>query len=107
MHVWYATGMTTERVTITLPIELVAQLDAIAEARGASRSSVVREASAQYVTSERQEQRASELKRATGEFFTFLDELREGPVLDDRPVLDILRELRGGPIDSEPDSQTS
>ena len=98
MHTWYDTHMTTERVTITLPADLVAQLDEIAQSRGTSRSSVVREASTRYVTGERDQERKGQLETATADLLGFLDELRDAPVLDDRPVLEILRELRGEPL---------
>ena len=98
MHWWYDVPMSTERVTITLPADLVAHLDEIAQARGTSRSSVVREASARYVTGQRDQARKGQLETATANLLGFLDELRDAPVLDDRPVLDILRELRGGAL---------
>ena len=90
--------MNTERITITLPADLVAQLDEIARSRDASRSSIVREASAQYVAGAAGEAHAQQLKVATVDLLGFLDELQGAPVLDDRSVLEILRELRGGPL---------
>jgi predicted transcriptional regulator len=91
--------MSTERVTITLPADVIAQLDEIAETRGMSRSSVVREASARYIAGERERDRAAQLTTATTDLLGFLDELQTAPVIDDRPVLEILRELRGGPLE--------
>jgi predicted transcriptional regulator len=91
--------MNTERVTITLPADLIAQIDVIAESRGASRSSVVREASAQYVSGAREETHARQRAAATADLLGFLGELQNAPALDDRPVLEILRELRGGQLD--------
>jgi len=98
MHRWYDAVMNTERVTITLPADLVAQLDEIAQSRDASRSSIVREASAHYVAGVQGQARVQQLEAATDDLRGFLDELRAAPVLDDRPVLEILRELRGGPL---------
>jgi predicted transcriptional regulator len=98
MRQWYDTPMSTERVTITLPADVIAQLDEIAEARGLSRSGVVREASTRYIAGEREQDRAAQLATATTDLLGFLDELQSAPVLDDRPVLEILRELRGGPL---------
>lgn len=99
MRLWYALPMNTERVTITLPADLIAQLDEIAESRGASRSSVVREASARYVAGAHEQTHALQRAAATADLFEFLGELQSAPVLDDRPVLEILRELRGGQLD--------
>lgn len=101
MHEWYDTFMDTERVTITLPADLLAQLDAIAESGGVSRSSVVREASMQYVAGAHEQSRTLKLKASTADLLSFLDEIRTAPVLDDRPVIDILRELRGDPADAD------
>ena len=97
--------MHTERVTITLPADLLAHLDAMAESGGVSRSSIVREASMSYVAGAREQNRVSKLEASTTDLLGFLDELRTAPVLDDRPVLDMLRDLRGGPLDA-PDAPT-
>ncbi|TLM76774.1 MAG: ribbon-helix-helix protein, CopG family [Actinobacteria bacterium] len=84
----------TERITITLPDGLVDELDGIAHARGLSRSAVIREASARYVTQEKAGDEAARRRKAGEEFLAFIDELQKQPVLDDRPTLEILREAR-------------
>jgi metal-responsive CopG/Arc/MetJ family transcriptional regulator len=89
-----------ERVAATLPIDLVCEIDRIAEASGLSRSAILREASAGYVAAKREQEHRRSLREATDEFLVFLDELRKTPVLDDRPVLEILREMRG-PLDRD------
>lgn len=99
--------MSTERVTITLPADIIAQLDEIAEARDMSRSGVVREAAARYVAGERERDRAAQLQAATTDLLGFLDALQTAPVLDDRPVLEILRELRGGPLEEPAAERTT
>lgn len=86
----------TERITITLPDGLVAELDAIAESEGLSRSGVIREASARYVAGVRAERTAERRRAAADELIAFIEDLRRSPALDDRPVLDILREVREG-----------
>ena len=109
MQIWYDANMSTERVTITLPADLVAQIDAIAQSRVASRSSIVREASAQYIAATQAQLHEQQLSAATDDLISFLDELQAAPVLEDRPVLEILRELRGGALDApqtrDPDSR--
>jgi predicted transcriptional regulator len=107
MRVWYDDSMSTERVTITLPADVIAQLDEIADARDMSRSSVVREAAARYIAGEHERERAVQLQAATSDLLGFLDSLQAVPVLDDRPVLEILRELRGGPLEEPPAEQTA
>ncbi len=90
------------RITITLPEELVVALDAAAEAGEASRSAIVREATAAYL-SERERAEAAEQRRAgVDELARALAEVRATRPLDDRPVLRILRELRG-PLGDHPE----
>lgn len=90
----------TERITITLPDDLVAELDVIATESGRSRSGVIREASAKYVTENHLETAAAARRAAGIETLAYLEALRSLPVADDRRTLDILRELRG-PLDDE------
>jgi len=85
----------TERITITLPDELVAELDAIAIGSGRSRSGVIREASAKYVTAHHARDKAASRRAAGAETLAYLAALRSLPVSDDRQMLEILRELRG------------
>jgi predicted DNA-binding protein len=85
----------TARITITLPDALLAELDKLAEAEGLSRSGIVREASAHYVAGALDEVAAERRRRAVEHTLATLDELRRAPVLDDRPSLEILREIRG------------
>lgn len=84
----------SDRITITLPDGLVDELDWIAQRRGLSRSAVIREASARYVADATAGEAAAKRRKAGDEFIEFLRDLRSQPVLDGRPTLDILRELR-------------
>lgn len=85
----------TARVTISLPDELLVRLDAEATDLGVARSELVQESLAAYLCKTADE-RADEARR------TRMLEALEGmrtlherhPVLDDRPTLQLLRELR-------------
>jgi predicted transcriptional regulator len=92
------------RVTISLPEELLARLDAVADELGVTRSEIVREAGAVYVT-QRDEVavRDARLQRFA-EDRRFLDELRALPGLDGRPSLEILHEVRQAEASAEPPS---
>lgn len=83
------------RVTISLPDELLARLDAQAQEAGVPRSELVQESLASYLGKTAQE-RASEAKRAR--MLTAIDGMRTfhvgRDVRDDRPTLEILREIR-------------
>jgi metal-responsive CopG/Arc/MetJ family transcriptional regulator len=83
------------KVTISLPEELLAKLDAEAATLGVSRSELVQEAAGTYL-GQTQEQRAEEARRArvrgAMERMRTMDE--RYPTLDDRPSLEILREVR-------------
>jgi Arc/MetJ-type ribon-helix-helix transcriptional regulator len=95
----------TERITITLPDGLVEDLDSLAKGAGLSRSGIIREASARYVTEARGAEATARRSSATDDLLTLLDDLRARSVLDDRPALEILRELRG-PLDADRGADT-
>jgi Arc/MetJ-type ribon-helix-helix transcriptional regulator len=83
------------KVTISLPEELLAKLDAEAATLGVSRSELVQEAAGTYL-GQTQEERAEEarktrMRNAIERMRTLEDRY---PVLDDRPSLEILREIR-------------
>jgi predicted transcriptional regulator len=83
-----------KKVTVSLPDELLDQLDAEAEALGLSRSGIVQEASAHYLTHTSEErdveQRRARAARVTAGFAA----VQAMPLIDGRPGLDILREMR-------------
>ena len=83
------------RITVSLPQTLVDQIDLYASRAGVSRSFVVREASAEYLTEAAGRYAAERRKRGTEGLLSFLEETSSVPAIDDRPVLEILRELRG------------
>ena len=90
----------TQRITITLPDELVCELDELAGAGALSRSGVIREASARYVAEARGAAAARQRAEAVQETLDLLKDLRAAPALDERPTLEILREIRG-PLDAD------
>ena len=90
----------SERITITLPGDLVGEIDGIAAETGVSRSSVIREASARYVAERERSATDARRKAAVDDTLAVLERIRELPPLDERPVLEILRELRG-PLDQD------
>jgi predicted transcriptional regulator len=99
MQMWYALRM-TDRITITLPDGLVEELDRLAVEAGTSRSGIIREASASYVAEKRTTERDRARLAAVEATLTLFEQMRRMPPLDDRPVLEILREIRG-PLESD------
>jgi len=83
------------KVTISLPDDLLGEIDAEAEALGSTRSGVVQEASAHYLAHTRDERSAVQRREAADDLIGWLEELAARPQLDTRPSLDILREVRG------------
>ncbi|MHB1017016.1 MAG: ribbon-helix-helix protein, CopG family [Coriobacteriia bacterium] len=86
----------TAKVTISLPDELLEQLDAAASEAGAARSELVQESLVAYL-GKTAEERQAEARRARMEWAlegmrTFAD--RHPVIYDDRPTLEILREIR-------------
>jgi len=83
------------KVTVSLSEELLAKLDAEAASLGRSRSFLVQEATASYL-GKTEEQRVDEARRAR--ILGAIEGMRhfaEGRVIhDDRPTLEILREIR-------------
>ena len=83
------------KVTISLPEEMLVRLDAEADALGVSRSELVQEAAAEYLgqTREQREARArrERILAAVEDMRTMAD---RHPLLDTRPSLEILREIR-------------
>ena len=86
----------TAKVTISLPDELLEQLDAEAREAGAARSELVQESLVAYL-GKTAEERQAEVRRVRMEWAlermrTFAD--RHPVTYDDRPTLEILREIR-------------
>ena len=89
----------TRRITITLPDELVSAIDEEAAEEGLSRSALIREASARYVAGMQNQDAEAARREAVDETLGFLDTLAGRDALDQRPTLDVLREIRG-PLDA-------
>ncbi len=94
------------KVTISLPVELLAQIDGVAGQTGESRSFVIREASVEFLTARRDADSAAARRQGVDCAIARMREIGSRPVLDDRPSLEILRELRDSddPPSSGPDS---
>ncbi len=83
------------KVTISLPDDLLARIDAEAAARGESRSLIVQEASACYLA-QTAEERSRQARRARViEAVKAMKSISAEPVVDSRTSLEILREIRG------------
>jgi predicted transcriptional regulator len=85
----------TAKVTISLPDELLERLDAEARELGVPRSELVQESLASYL-GRTTDERAEEARRAR--MLEAIEGMRtmgeRYPILDDRPSLEILREVR-------------
>lgn len=92
--------MGVDKITISLPEELVRAIDELSAEEGVSRSAIVREASARYVTEHRTAADAARRRQAADAAIAQLQGLRSLTPIDDRPTLEILRELRG-PLDAD------
>lgn len=92
----------TVRVTVTLPDDLLAGLDAVAAEESLTRSDVVREAAATYLGVRKRSAEDEARRVAVEEGLKWLEELDKEPRLDDRPSLEILREIRGDAPGDEP-----
>jgi predicted transcriptional regulator len=83
------------KVTISLPEELLAKLDAEAASAGASRSWVAQEAMAGYLSQTAEQREAAERMRRADDLMERLLHFEDGlEIRDDRPSLEILREVR-------------
>ena len=84
------------KFTISMPEELLAEIDAAAEAAGTTRSGVIREAAAHYVVERRAESLAAERRARVSAALDRMKDIAAQPKADDRPTLEVLRELRRG-----------
>ena len=86
--------MPVEKFSISLPEDLVAALDEIAEEDGLTRSALIREATASYVTqrtlAEREQERRTRIDAAIAGFRRVAEQW--GP--DERTAAEVLREFR-------------
>jgi len=84
------------KFTISMPEDLLAEIDAAAEAAGTTRSGVIREAAAHYVVARRAESLAVERRLRVTAALDRMKSIAAQPKADDRPTLEVLRELRRG-----------
>jgi len=82
------------KVTISLPDELAARIDAEAAATGVTRSELVQEASAQYLAMSSDERAREELRRRRRAAIAAMAAIGAGPEKDPRPSLEIIKEGR-------------
>ena len=82
------------KVNVSLPDELLADVDALASELGSSRSGLVREATARYVTDLHSEQAARE--RETAEMRELAERVPEGP-----DTTELIRRDRDGDYDAD------
>lgn len=87
--------MPVEKITVSLPADLVNEIDRLSETDGVSRSSIVREAAALWVSRREEAAAAARRREAVRSLFELLDSLESVPPLDDTPPLDMLRKARG------------
>jgi Arc/MetJ-type ribon-helix-helix transcriptional regulator len=87
--------MGVDKFSISLPTDLLEQIDEIVRDEGSSRSGVIREAAAAYVAARASETYEAERKQRIDEALEGFDSIAElwGP--DDRSGLELLAELRG------------
>ena len=85
----------TSRVTISLPDDLLARLDADAADQGVARSELVQESIASYLSKSASERTDETRRRRMLDALEGMRTMHERyPVADDRPSLEILREVR-------------
>jgi len=82
------------RVTVSLPDSLLARIDDAAGEAGLSRSEVIREASASYLTERERDAERHALREAIEEGIVWMRAVGRQPGLDGRPSLEILRDVR-------------
>jgi len=82
------------KVTVSLPDELAAEIDAAAAEQGVSRSEIVQEASAHYLALTVEERAAEERRSRAMRALEGMKRIAAMPKRDPRPSLEILREIR-------------
>jgi predicted transcriptional regulator len=83
------------RVTVTLPEDVLARLDAIARDEAVTRSDVVREAAGSYIADREGAIEASRRKGEVEDGVTWLKKTARRPTLERRLSGEVLRDLRG------------
>ncbi len=83
------------RVTVTLPDDVLWELDGVARAEGVTRSDVVREAAVTYLTTRGESQEARLRLHAVTDGIAWLTEVADRHASDGESSLAVLRDLRG------------
>lgn len=86
--------MAVEKFSISLPEDLVAEIDDLAGADGVTRSGFVREVMSEYVTKRRSVAWAEERRERIGRAIEGMRKMREEREPDEKTGLDYLHELR-------------
>ncbi|MDZ4170471.1 MAG: ribbon-helix-helix domain-containing protein [Coriobacteriia bacterium] len=86
--------MGVAKVTVSLPEELVAQIDGLADERGESRSAIVREAALDYVTAQKLDAQDKRREAGARRAIEALEALRALPGRTGRTGSEILRQMR-------------
>lgn len=87
--------MPVDKFSISLPEALVVSVDEIAAEEGSSRSAVIREAAAAYVSAREVSKRESERAKRIDAALDGFDAVSQSWGADDRTGLDYVTELRG------------
>ena len=82
------------KVTISLPADLLDDIDGCAAESGESRSLVIREASLQYLRRRHDAEAARARRCGVEQAMLIMQDIRSMPPLDDRRGTELLRELR-------------
>lgn len=83
------------RVTVSLPADVLEQLDQIADADGVTRSDVIREASSHYLADREARKLADARDAAVAKGLRYLEDLAASASDDGASSLRVLHELRG------------
>ena len=86
--------MAVEKFSISLPRGLAEQLDELARTDGSTRSSLIREATARYVTSRTADAEAQRHRASVGDALEGFDEVASLWGDDDRPGVEYLADIR-------------
>ena len=83
------------RVTVSLPADVLARLDQIADVDGVTRSDVIREASSHYLADRETSKLADAKAQAVSKGLKYLEDLAASTSGDGASSLKVLHELRG------------
>ena len=93
-----------KRVTVTLPDDVLLELDGVAHAEGVTRSDVVREAAVTYLTGRGESHEARLRHHAVTDGIAWLTDVADRRAGDGESSLAVLRDLRGDRYGATPHS---